>query len=84
MYKTLPPSDVAKFLSEGKTKEVWKMVGHTWKPLKHVGKQYCSSCGLVRVNNKFTEWCIDKGCMNSDHPQYESAMKRLTKQEWDQ
>jgi hypothetical protein len=82
MYKTLQQKDVVKFLSDDKVKESYKMVGHQWSILKGVGKQYCTCCGLVKLNNKFTEWCIDKGCMNSVHPQYPDARHRYTKPDW--
>lgn len=34
------------------------------------------------IQAEATEWCIDKGCNYELHPQYKSAMKRLTKKQW--
>ena len=82
MYKTLAQKDVSKFLQANKEKEPYKMVGHQWSILKGVGKQYCVCCGLVRLNNRFTEWAIEKGCLNELHPQYQSARHRYTKPNW--
>lgn len=58
----------------------YKMVGHTFRPLRGTGKHYCRSCGLVALRNPFTDWCIHKGCNSENHPQYQSTLKRLTKQ----
>jgi hypothetical protein len=45
--------------------------------LPYVG---CIKCGLVRLNNRFTEWAMKNGCNNDEHPQYEQ-MKRSTRPE---
>jgi hypothetical protein len=83
-FVTLSQKEINEFVnSAGKTKEPYKMVGHTWKPLKHVGKSYCTRCGIVALNNEFTQWCIDRGCNHEDHPQYENARSRLTKPSWE-
>lgn len=60
-------------------KQSYKMIGHSFTK-NHGGKPCCPRCGLLALRNRATEWCIDKGCNYEDHPQYESAMKRLTKQ----
>jgi len=60
-------------------RESYKMVPHKWGPLNGVGKQYCYSCGLVRLRNPLTDWCVDKGCYHEDHPQYKSKIKHLCK-----
>ena len=44
-----------------------------------VYKTYCQSCGLIRLNNEFTEWAIRNGCNNRDHPNYENARNTLGK-----
>lgn len=46
-----------------------------WVP--GVYKTYCLNCGLVRLNNRFTEWAIKHGCNNNDHPAYETARNTL-------
>ncbi len=40
-----------------------------------VGKPYCVGCGLIAANNEFTQWSIDKGCNNEDHPQFQQKRK---------
>lgn len=57
----------------------YKMQGHHFIPLARVGKNYCTGCGLVRLRNKISDWCVDKGCNYSDHTAYPAALKRLTK-----
>lgn len=69
-------------LLNGSSKQPYKMKGHQFKPMNGTGKQVCNSCGLVALRNQATEWCIEKGCNFSDHNQYESTMKRLTKAQW--
>lgn len=80
-YYTLNQNEISEFLSAG-YKQPYKMKGHSWIPLKGVGKNYCSGCGLVALNNKITQWCIKKGCNFSDSPYYKPALKRLTKMNW--
>jgi len=46
------------------------------------GKRYCTSCGLVLLNNEMTNWSFRMGCLFRDHPQFESARKRYTTPEW--
>jgi hypothetical protein len=50
-----------------------------WIQMKRVGKSYCLGCGLVRLNNPLTRWCMEKGCNHDDHPQYQQKVKQLTK-----
>ena len=57
----------------------YKFKGHSFTPLKGIGKQYCKGCGLVALRNDISAWCIDKGCNYSDSPHYPAALKRLTK-----
>ncbi len=40
-----------------------------WVP--GVYKVHCQKCGLVRLNNSFTDWAVSMGCNNQDHPMYE-------------
>lgn len=42
-----------------------------------VGKKYCVKCGLIYLNNAFTQWAIKKGCNNEDHPEH-ANMRRTT------
>lgn len=66
---------------ESQQKETYKMVGHSFNKVIG-GKQVCSNCGLVALNNEFTRWSIDKGCYADLHPQYKSVKIRTTKM-WD-
>ena len=57
-------------------KEKYKYKPHgPWKDLKGSGRQYCDKCGLMNLKNKFTRWCIDKGCLNDIHPSYQQKRK---------
>lgn len=59
-------------------KEPYKLVHHSFNR-QVCGKQVCSNCGLMALNNDFTKWCIDKGCNADLHPQYKSVRLRLTR-----
>lgn len=41
------------------------------------GKPYCSKCGTVYLNNEFSRWSIDKGCLSDIHPSFK-AKRKLT------
>lgn len=56
----------------------WKHVPHNWKPLKAIGREWCHRCGLVRLHNAATDWCVKHGCDSDEHPQYKREMRRLT------
>lgn len=57
-------------------KDQYKYIGHgPWYSLG--GKKVCWSCGLVALNNKASDWCVDKGCDYKLHSGYTNAMKRL-------
>lgn len=79
---TLTEKEKQELLNSRHQKQPYKMKGHSWKQLKGVGKNVCACCGLMILRNKATDWCVDKGCNYEDHNSYESAMKRLTKQQW--
>lgn len=57
--------------------ETYKFKGHTFNCVVG-GKKVCSSCGLIHLNNKLTQWFIDKGCLADLHPDRKSAVKRLS------
>lgn len=78
MYTTLSGKEKDNFFNL-KEKSSYKLKGHSFKPMKGIGKQHCSCCGLVALRNPLTDWCIKKGCNASDHPQYNATVKRLTK-----
>lgn len=47
----------------------YRFVAHTFD-LRVGGKQYCTTCGLIGLNNDFTAWAIRMGCNHKDHPSY--------------
>jgi hypothetical protein len=57
-------------------KEPYKYEAHNFNR-SIVGKQYCSKCGLIALNNKFTEWSINVGCNAEDHPNYKKERKKV-------
>ncbi len=40
--------------------------------------RYCAKCGLIRLHNALTDWCVDKGCNYDDHTQYAAKVHKLT------
>ena len=66
-----------KIFGEKYVKESYKYIPHSFTK-RIVGKQVCSRCGLIALNNKITQWAIDKGCNHSDHPSYRNKLKALT------
>lgn len=63
-----------------KPQPVYKYEKHEWYSHKLLGKQVCWQCGLIALNNKASDWCVQKGCNYADDPVYLSKMKQLTKQ----
>ena len=80
---SLSQREIQEMMNGLKKKEPYKMEGHSFVPLKHVGKQYCRKCGLIALNNDFSQWCVRMGCNAEDHPQYASTRHRFTKPKWD-
>ena len=58
--------------------EKYKFKAHSFTK-RIVGKQYCSSCGLLSLNNDFTRWAVKMGCNNSLHPNHKRELKRAGK-----
>lgn len=60
-------------------KEQYKHEPHSFKEdCRITGKPYCSKCGLIALNNPFTRWSIEKGCLSELHPSYEAQRKKAT------
>jgi hypothetical protein len=58
--------------------ETYEMEPHNFKDgVKVGGKVFCLHCGLIALNNPFTRWAIDKGCLANLHPDYQ-RMRKLT------
>jgi len=60
------------------TREPFKHVGHRFKPVKGLPWPVCIGCGLVRLRNPITEWCVRHGCNHEDRPEYKSVLKQTT------
>jgi len=41
-------------------------------------KPVCARCGLMRLSNRITDWCVKKGCNHDEHPDYLNKLKELT------
>lgn len=70
MWVTVRPDEIKK--------DKYKMVPHSFTK-KVCGKDVCSNCGLMRLNNRLTQWCVKMGCENDLHPAYKSKCKSLSK-----
>jgi hypothetical protein len=58
----------------------FKVDPHTPKKmLKHYPWAVCTGCGLVFLNNPITRWCVSKGCLYDEHPDYNKKMKELAR-----
>jgi hypothetical protein len=57
------------------------VTGHSFKMVnpaaRIVGRAVCTNCGLMRLRNLLTDWCVEKGCEYSEHPGYEGALRTL-------
>lgn len=53
----------------------WQLVPHRWVVNKHLPRQLCASCGLVRLRNRLTDWCVSHGCDHDEHPGYRTAIQ---------
>lgn len=40
------------------------------------GKPYCVRCGLIALNNPFSQWSTDKGCLSENHPSYKNVRRK--------
>ena len=45
-----------------------------------IASPVCSKCGLVKLNNPFTRWCVQHGCDADERPDYLQVRKQLTKE----
>ncbi len=59
-------------------KEDYKHEPHQFVFSRALGKQYCVKCGLVALNNGFSQWATQKGCMNELHSSYKSTKTKFT------
>lgn len=77
-YTTLSEKEKQELLNT-KDSRRYNYVGHSWVPIKGVGKMVCKSCGLVALRNPLTDWCVDKGCNYDVHSSYKHKVKTLTR-----
>ena len=56
-------------------KEQYKFESHHWVYFKGLAREICQNCGLVKLRNDLTEWCVRMGCNNKDHPQYKQQLR---------
>lgn len=55
-------------------RETYKHIPHNMKG-RIAGKACCLNCGLIALNNEFSRWSIDKGCLSELHPSYKSKRR---------
>jgi hypothetical protein len=62
-------------------KDPYKFEGHSFGPirLKNYPWHICRNCGLVKLRNKLTQWCVKMGCNNEDHLQYSNELRKVGK-----
>lgn len=62
----------------------WKHEPHCFKSdrpvAKVLGRAVCINCGLLRLKNLLTEWCVSKGCNFDEHPGWNEAQRTLPAQ----
>ncbi len=44
---------------------------------RFTARMICARCGLLRLRNALTDWCVSKGCNFRDHPGFTDATRRL-------
>lgn len=54
----------------------YQLIQHTFIKRKYMTWLVCSSCGLLNLNNRFTKWCIKKGCLHEEHTDFERMRKQ--------
>lgn len=62
----------------------WSYECHCFKSdrfiAKITGRAICINCGLLRLHNLLTDWCVAKGCNFDEHPGYKHALRTLPEQ----
>ena len=49
------------------------------KRIAGIPNAVCSKCGMIKLNNDFSRWCIQNGCNADERPDYLFIRKQLTK-----
>ncbi len=55
----------------------FKQEPHSFQPVKRLPYQVCTGCGLVRLRNPLTDWCVRYGCNHAEHPGFRAAVRAL-------
>lgn len=55
----------------------YKPEPHKFKKLRRIPWEFCTGCGLLRLHNALTDWCVRQGCNHDEHPGYPSAVRAL-------
>ncbi len=63
----------------------YRYIPHSFKTdlpvAKIIGRSVCVGCGLARLRNKLTDWCVAKGCDYDEHPDYRRVLRELPARE---
>lgn len=59
----------------------WQHVPHQWITIKHIPRQICGGCGLVRLRNALTRWCERHGCDHDERPEFKAICRKLGRPE---
>lgn len=58
-------------LKDIEAKHPYKLQAHNFQSLKKLPWPKCQHCGLLKLRNRFTDWCVRMGCNASDHSGYQ-------------
>ena len=50
---------------------------HRFTRTRRIPWEVCTSCGLVRLHNPLTDWCVRNGCNHDEHPAYAATVRAL-------
>lgn len=76
IYKPLAENEKNELLNKREERK-YSYIGHSFSPLVGTGKSFCTSCGLIALRNKFSDWCIEKGCLYDAHPSFKSTKQKF-------
>jgi hypothetical protein len=57
-----------------------KIVPHSWVKRKAFPWRMCFRCGLVDLRNPLSQWAVQHGCDNDEHPDYRAVVRRFSKE----
>jgi hypothetical protein len=50
---------------------------HSFKPYPFLHRPVCVKCGLARMRNLLTDWCVQRGCNYQEDGGYKNALRTL-------